>query len=169
MIATAPAPSTPTLDFRRFYTALEDRSVLQFQGRVAQVIGLSIEVEGLRLAVGDVCTILPEMAGRRTLHGSEDDLAERRAGGISAEVVGFRENRLIVMPFSDTHGVRPGSAVFPRGPGVQRPGRAVAARPRDRRAGPADRRQRPAQRHRALARSRTSRRTRSPACRSARR
>ena len=115
MIATAPAPSTPTLDFRRFYTALEDRSVLQFQGRVAQVIGLSIEVEGLRLAVGDVCTILPEMAGRRTLHGSEDDLAERRAGGISAEVVGFRENRLIVMPFSDTHGVRPGSAVFPRG------------------------------------------------------
>ena len=42
-------------------------------------------------------------------------MAERRAGGISAEVVGFRENRLIVMPFSDTHGVMPGSAVFPRG------------------------------------------------------
>ena len=43
-------------DFRRFYTALEDRSVLRFQGRVAQVIGLSIEgltsfsVAPLRLA-----------------------------------------------------------------------------------------------------------------------
>jgi len=110
MIATA-----PTLDLRRFHGVLEDRSVMRFQGRVSQVIGLSIEVEGLRLGVGDVCTILPEMAGRRTLHGSEAALAERRSGGISAEVVGFRENRLIVMPFSDTHGVRPGSAVFPRG------------------------------------------------------
>ena len=30
-------------------------------------------------------------------------------------MVGFRDNRLIVMPFSDTQGVRPGSAVFPRG------------------------------------------------------
>ena len=86
----------------------------RFQGRVAQVIGLSIEVEGLRLAVGDVCTILPQMAGRQTMHGSQEDMAERRAGGISAEVVGFRDDRLIVMPFSDTQGVRPGSAVEPK-------------------------------------------------------
>jgi flagellum-specific ATP synthase len=107
--------AVPTLSFDRYHRALRDRAPLRFQGRVAQVIGLSIEVEGLRLAVGDVCTILPEMAGRRTLHGSEEAMSERRAGGISAEVVGFRENRLIVMPFSDTQGVRPGSAVFPRG------------------------------------------------------
>jgi flagellum-specific ATP synthase len=103
------------LDLSRYLTTLQNRSLSRFQGRVAQVIGLSIEVEGLRLGVGDVCTILPEMAGRRTMHGTEEEMAERRAGGISAEVVGFRENRLIVMPFSDTHGVRPGSAVFPRG------------------------------------------------------
>jgi flagellum-specific ATP synthase len=106
---------TLKLDFDRFHTALADRSVLRFQGRVAQVIGLSIEVEGLRLAVGDVCTILPETAGRRMLHTADVALSDRRAGGISAEVVGFRDNRLIVMPFSDTQGVRPGSAVFPRG------------------------------------------------------
>src|SRR5919112_1925947 len=103
------------LDLSRYHVALADRSPLSFRGRVAQVIGLSIEVEGLRLAVGDVCTIYPDLAGRRTLHGSQESMAERRAGGISAEVVGFRENRLIVMPFSDTHGVMPGSAVFPRG------------------------------------------------------
>jgi flagellum-specific ATP synthase len=107
--------AVPPLSFQRYHRALHDRSPLRFQGRVAQVIGLSIEVEGLRLAVGDVCTILPEMAGRRTLHGNDEEMSDRRAGGISAEVVGFRENRLIVMPFSDTQGVRPGSAVFPRG------------------------------------------------------
>jgi flagellum-specific ATP synthase len=105
----------PTLSFQRYERALRDRSALKFQGRVSQVIGLSIEVEGLRLAVGDVCTILPEMAGRRPVQQRDDDPANRRAGGISAEVVGFREGRLLVMPFSDTQGVRPGSAVFPRG------------------------------------------------------
>lgn len=104
----------PTLSFARYERALRDRSALKFQGRVSQVIGLSIEVEGLRLAVGDVCTIMPEMAGRRPVM-QPDDPNNRRAGGISAEVVGFREGRLLVMPFSDTQGVRPGSAVFPRG------------------------------------------------------
>ncbi|MCC6178104.1 MAG: FliI/YscN family ATPase [Chloroflexi bacterium] len=103
------------LDLARYHTALRDRSVLRFQGRVAQVIGLSIEVEGLRLAVGDVCTILPNAGGRPALHAPDVAGADRRQGGISAEVVGFRDNRLIVMPFSDTQGVRPGSAVFPRG------------------------------------------------------
>ena len=107
--------AAPALSFARYERALRDRSALKFQGRVSQVIGLSIEVEGLRLAVGDVCTILPEMAGRRTTHTADDALSNRRAGGISAEVVGFREGRLLVMPFSDTQGVRPGSAVFPRG------------------------------------------------------
>ena len=73
MIASVP----PAIDFRRYYAALETRTAMRFQGRVAQVIGLSIEVEGLRLAVGDVCTILPEMAGRRTIHGSEESRGSR--------------------------------------------------------------------------------------------
>jgi hypothetical protein len=85
--------AVPTLTFQRYHRALRDRTPLRFQGRVAQVIGLSIEVEGLRLAVGDVCTILPEMAGRRPVHGSDAEMSERRAGGISAEVVGFRATR----------------------------------------------------------------------------
>lgn len=96
---------TLALDLERYQHALEARSALRFQGRVAQVIGLAIEVEGLRMAVGEVCTIHPEPGGQ----------------WISAEVVGFRENRLIVMPFSDTHGVRPGSVVVPRGRGFSVP------------------------------------------------
>ncbi len=92
-------------DLGRYQTALRQHSPLRFQGRVAQVIGLSIEVEGLRLAVGDICTIHPEAEGPY----------------FSAEVVGFRDDRLIVMPFSETHGIRPGSAVFPRGRGFNVP------------------------------------------------
>jgi flagellum-specific ATP synthase len=92
-------------DLARYQTALTQHSTLRFQGRVAQVIGLSIEVEGLRLAVGDVCTIHPDA----------------HSPYFSAEVVGFRDDRLIVMPFSETHGIRPGSAVFPRGRGFNVP------------------------------------------------
>lgn len=130
---------TLALDLSRYHAALRERSALRFQGRVAQVIGLSIEVEGLRLAVGDVCTILPERPGRPALQSPDAAPTERRAGGISAEVVGFRDNRLIVMPFSDTHGVRPGSAVFPRGRAFNVPvGRPLLGRVLDGLAQPID-------------------------------
>ncbi|HEY7065160.1 MAG TPA: FliI/YscN family ATPase [Chloroflexota bacterium] len=97
--------STTLCDLTKYQTALRQHSALRFQGRVAQVIGLSIEIEGLRLAVGDVCTIHPDNDGPY----------------FSAEVVGFRDDRLIVMPFSETHGIRPGSTVFPRGRGFNVP------------------------------------------------
>src|SRR5213076_1665156 len=37
------------------------------------------------------------------------------ASQLAAEVVGFRDDRLILMPFSDTHGVAPGCTVTPSG------------------------------------------------------
>jgi FliI/YscN family ATPase len=102
-------------------------SGLRFQGRVVQVVGLSIEVEGLRLPLGDVCHLYPERASAG-------------ASRITAEVVGFRDDRLILMPFAETHGVRPGTAVFPSGRGFTVPvgeellGRVIdgLARPIDR-------------------------------------
>src|SRR5215470_1612309 len=83
-------------------------SGLRFQGRVVQVVGLSIEVEGLRLPLGEICHLYPERA-------------TAGASRITAEVVGFRDERLILMPFADTHGVRPGTAVFPSGRGFAVP------------------------------------------------
>jgi flagellum-specific ATP synthase len=82
-------------------------SGLRYQGRVVQVVGLSIEVEGLRLPLGEICHLYPERssAGVR----------------ITAEVVGFRDDRLILMPFAETHGVRPHTAVFPSGRGFAVP------------------------------------------------
>src|SRR3982075_1166519 len=83
-------------------------SGLRFQGRVVQVVGLSIEVEGLQLPLGEICHLYPERA-------------TAGASRITAEVVGFRDNRLILMPFAETHGVRPGTAVFPSGRGFAVP------------------------------------------------
>src|SRR5437762_4806031 len=83
-------------------------SALRYQGRVVQVVGLSIEVEGLRLPMGEICHLYPERASAG-------------ASRITAEVVGFRDERLILMPFAETHGVRPGTAVFPSGRGFSVP------------------------------------------------
>lgn len=69
---------------------------MQVSGRVTRVTGLVMEAVGLRLAVGSACTV-PLPNGSR----------------IEAEVVGFDNDRLFLMPQSDVEGVVPGTRVFP--------------------------------------------------------
>jgi flagellum-specific ATP synthase len=69
---------------------------MQVSGRVTRVAGLVMEAIGLKLAVGSACTI-PLPNGSR----------------IEAEVVGFNEDKLFLMPQSDVEGVVPGTRVFP--------------------------------------------------------
>ena len=69
---------------------------MQVSGRVTRVAGLVMEAIGLRLAVGSACTV-PLPNGAR----------------IEAEVVGFDNDRLFLMPQSDVEGVIPGTRVFP--------------------------------------------------------
>ncbi len=96
------------LDLTAHRQLIARSSGLRYQGRVVQVVGLSIEVEGLQLPLGEICHLYPERA-------------TSGASRITAEVVGFRDNRLILMPFAETHGVRPGTAVFPSGRGFSVP------------------------------------------------
>jgi flagellum-specific ATP synthase len=75
--------------------ALHDADLHRRRGRVANLIGLVIEVTGLRAEVGELCTI---QGGRnREL--------------LPAEVVGFREGRTLLMPLGDMHGIGPGNSV----------------------------------------------------------
>jgi flagellum-specific ATP synthase len=69
------------------------------RGRVAQLIGLVVESEGPLAALGEVCRI--ESAGQD--------------GGALAEVVGFRNHHLLLMPLGELHGVHPGSEVVATG------------------------------------------------------
>jgi flagellum-specific ATP synthase len=73
-------------------------------GRLTRVAGLVMEASGLRLPVGAVCTIAQD-------------------GGlpVDAEVVGFTDDRLFLMPLSDTTGLRPGARVVPLEDPVPRP------------------------------------------------
>jgi flagellum-specific ATP synthase len=69
---------------------------MQVSGRVTRVTGLVMEAVGLKLAVGSACTV-PLPNGAR----------------IEAEVVGFDNDKLFLMPQSDVEGVVPGTRVFP--------------------------------------------------------
>jgi flagellum-specific ATP synthase len=83
------------LDLSHYLNLAMSIDPVRREGRVVQVIGLSIEVEGLALQVGEICHIFPANSERY----------------ISAEVVGFHHNRLLVMPFADMQGIMPGSRV----------------------------------------------------------
>jgi flagellum-specific ATP synthase len=69
---------------------------MQISGRVTRVTGLVMEAVGLKLAVGAACTI-PLPSGAK----------------IEAEVVGFVDEKLFLMPQSEVEGVVPGTRVFP--------------------------------------------------------
>jgi flagellum-specific ATP synthase len=69
------------------------------RGRVAQLIGLVIESEGPLAAVGEVCRITPPDGGQTTL----------------AEVVGFRNHHLLLMPLGSVAGIHPGCEVLATG------------------------------------------------------
>ncbi len=110
----------------RWRAFLRDSSALatiaepvQVSGRVTRVNGLVMEAVGLKLAVGSACTI-PLPSGAR----------------IEAEVVGFENERLLLMPQSDVEGVVPGTRVFPVEPAqnLPRPGKVnhPRRRPSDR-------------------------------------
>ena len=81
-----------------FQRARETR-VLENRGRVVQLIGLVIESEGPLCAVGEVCRI--ESA--------------RHDGTTLAEVVGFRNNHVLLMPLGEVRGIHPGSEVIALG------------------------------------------------------
>ncbi len=84
---------------------VREARVTETCGRVVQVIGLVIESEGPLAAVGEVVRI--ESA--------------RHDGHTLAEVVGFRNHHLLLMPLGELHGIHPGSEVFATGTALRIP------------------------------------------------
>jgi flagellum-specific ATP synthase len=68
-------------------------------GRVTQVHGLSVESEGPDAFIGELCSISTADAGRT----------------IKAEVVGFRNGRVCLMPMAGLHGISIGAEVVAAG------------------------------------------------------
>ena len=95
MTATIPTPNRLQHALRR----VRETRVTETCGRVVQLIGLVVESEGPLAALGEVCRILSARDGGETL----------------AEVVGFRNHHLLLMPLGELHGICPGSEVIATG------------------------------------------------------
>jgi len=84
-----------TLDLDKYLQEIQVYPGLKVKGRVAQVIGLVLEVSGLCPALGEICII--EIKGAKK--------------PVLAEVVGFRQGRSLLIPLGDINGVSPGCLV----------------------------------------------------------
>jgi len=96
MIGTATNSGRWRAYLRDCRSMLEIVEPMLVSGRVTRVTGLVMEAIGLRLAVGSAC-IVPLPNGSR----------------IEAEVVGFDNDKLYLMPQSEVEGIVPGTRVFP--------------------------------------------------------
>ena len=64
-------------------------------GKIENIVGMSIEASGGRAAVGDICRIYSGESG----------------GQIPAEVVGFKNDRMLLMPYGEMTGISSGNFV----------------------------------------------------------
>jgi flagellum-specific ATP synthase len=66
-------------------------------GKIVEVVGLTLQATGPSMSVGDLCYV---QIGSAREH-------------VPVEVVGFRKDRLLLMPLGDMRGVGPGNRVIP--------------------------------------------------------
>jgi len=78
---------------------LKEIDPVRINGKVTQVIGLTVESQGPDASIGELCYIYPSKSTKPLM----------------AEVVGFRENKVILMPLGDLHSISPGCDVVGTG------------------------------------------------------
>ncbi len=77
------------------YNALLNTNFIKELGKVSKVVGLTVEAIGPRARLNDLCTITSKDGAYQVL----------------AEVVGFRDNRILLMPFDHIEGIGLGAIV----------------------------------------------------------
>lgn len=89
------------IDFEKYFEEIEHTSCYRTYGEVRKIIGSSIESTGPRAEIGEICKITKKNAN------TEDY--------ILAEVVGFNDKKLLMMPFTYTKGINSGDRVYATG------------------------------------------------------
>ncbi len=84
------------IDLAKYRRIIRDSDLQSYSGQVKHVIGLTIESDGPVSKIGDVCKIY-------SLNGESF---------ILAEVVGFRDSKVILVPYSHLEGIGQGSRII---------------------------------------------------------
>ena len=86
------------VDLAKYHTCLDSACSIRATGRVTKVVGLVIEAQGPISCLGTVCDIY-------TTNKNET---------ITAEVSGFKDSSVLLMPLEEIHGIAPGCRVIAR-------------------------------------------------------
>jgi flagellum-specific ATP synthase len=97
---TIPENPIPEIDLSRYRQIVSRLDTVRANGLVTQVIGLVVESTGPAAQIGEICEIRH---------------ASRATPTVKAEVVGFKANRVLLMPLGEMTGIRPGSEVVATG------------------------------------------------------
>jgi len=88
----------PSFDLTKYHACLESECPIRAVGRVTNIVGLVVEARGPVSCLGTVCDIY----------------TTRKHTTIAAEVSGFKDNRVLMMPLEEIHGIAPGCKVVAR-------------------------------------------------------
>ncbi len=85
--------------FQRYRDLLKSIDTVERIGKVMKVVGLTVESNGPEVNIGGIC---------RIYHATGDKYVE-------AEVVGFKDQRVLLMPLGDMSGIGFEAGLFPQG------------------------------------------------------
>ena len=86
--------SKTNFKIEKYLNALEQAKMSQLQGKITQAIGLTMEAAGPKVSLGELCYV-------KTNRGDKEY--------VPCEVVGFKNNRTLLMPLGNLEGIGPGS------------------------------------------------------------
>ncbi|MGI5962432.1 MAG: FliI/YscN family ATPase [Lawsonibacter sp.] len=89
--------------FQPLIQRVREAETVSYTGKIENIVGMSIEASGGRAAVGDICQIYNGSSG----------------GQVMAEVVGFKNDHMLLMPYSDMNGISAGNFVRNTGHGLR--------------------------------------------------
>ncbi|MEW5701275.1 MAG: FliI/YscN family ATPase [Candidatus Zixiibacteriota bacterium] len=87
------------VDWDRYLSAIARAETIRPTGRVVGMVGLTVEADGPAARVGEFCR-LEDLKGRRS---------------VPAEVVGFRQGKILLLPLGEHQGIGPGWIVTASG------------------------------------------------------
>ncbi|MCG0274589.1 MAG: flagellar protein export ATPase FliI [Thermosediminibacteraceae bacterium] len=82
--------------FKHYRAIIDDIETLKLKGKISKIVGLTIESHGPPVEIGEICKIKGPRDAKKNL---------------LAEVVGFRDDRIILMPLGDMEGIAPGEEI----------------------------------------------------------
>ena len=81
--------------FETMIQRVKQAETVSYTGKIENIVGMSIEASGGRAAIGDICRIYSGESG----------------GQVLAEVVGFKNDSILLMPYANMDGISAGNFV----------------------------------------------------------